>query len=155
VTQAFWPGRLQRLTDGPLYELAHQHGADIILDGGHNPAAGAAIADHLRRLDDRPTYLICGMLNTKDVTGYLRPLASVAKGLFAVAIPDAPATLPPAETVSAAKQVCLAAETSASVEDALKTILAGGENPRILICGSLYLIGAILRKNAPGHHSLT
>ena len=85
MTQAFWPARMQRLKSGPLVTVAP--GIELWLDGGHNPAAGEAIAAHLGTLPKRPTYLICGMLNTKDIGGYLRPLAGHAEALYAVSIP--------------------------------------------------------------------
>ncbi|MGE4326068.1 MAG: folylpolyglutamate synthase/dihydrofolate synthase family protein, partial [Pseudodonghicola sp.] len=67
VTRAYWPARLQRLKTGPLVEAAP--GAELWLDGGHNPAAGIVLGAHLQSLPKRPTHLICGMLNTKDVKG--------------------------------------------------------------------------------------
>ncbi|MGY9037579.1 MAG: bifunctional folylpolyglutamate synthase/dihydrofolate synthase, partial [Rhodobacterales bacterium] len=70
VTRAAWPARMQRLREGPLVDSAPK--AELWLDGGHNPAAGDAIAAVLDELPARPTYLICGMLNTKDIGGYLR-----------------------------------------------------------------------------------
>jgi len=85
VTGADWPARLQRLRQGPLIEAAGD--CEVWLDGGHNPAAGAALAEALSRLPHRPTHLICGMLNTKDVSGYMRPLSAVARSLLAVSIP--------------------------------------------------------------------
>jgi len=70
MTEASWPARMQRLQKGPLVETAGA--AELWLDGGHNAAAGQALAAVLAGLPKRPTHLICGMLNTKDVSGYLR-----------------------------------------------------------------------------------
>ncbi|WP_323767610.1 folylpolyglutamate synthase/dihydrofolate synthase family protein [Marinovum sp.] len=145
VTGAFWPARMQRLTEGALAALAPQ--AELWLDGGHNAAAGAALAAHLARLPDRPTHLICGMLNTKDVTGYLRPLAGVAESLTAVAIPGEANTLPAEATVAAAKAVDLPARSAPTVSDALRALHQTVPEARILICGSLYLAGSVLRAN--------
>ncbi len=145
VVGAQWPARMQRLKTGPLVEIAGA--AELWLDGGHNAAAGIALADVLAKLPKRPTHLICGMLNTKDVTGYLRPLAAEATSLTAVSIPGEAATLSAEETEAAAKSVDLQAYTAENVTDALKAILARDPNSRVLICGSLYLAGAILREN--------
>ncbi|MFN6980052.1 MAG: bifunctional folylpolyglutamate synthase/dihydrofolate synthase, partial [Gemmobacter sp.] len=79
VTRADWPARMQRLRRGPLSTAAP--GVELWLDGGHNPAGGAAIAATLAAMSARPTYLIAGMLNTKDVTGFMRPLAGHARHL--------------------------------------------------------------------------
>ena len=146
VTKAQWPARMQRLRSGPLTDQAA--GAELWLDGGHNAAAGHALAELLSELPPRPTHLICGMLNTKDVTGYLAPLATQAASLTAVSIPDEPATLSAAETAAAATAVNLPATTANTVSDALAAITAGDPAARVLICGSLYLAGKILRDNA-------
>lgn len=146
VSQAFWPARMQRLRNGPLVDAAPE--AELWLDGGHNPAAGAALAATLSSLPKRPTHMICGMLSTKDVSGYLEPLADVASSLHAVAIPGEEATLPAEDTAAAAKSVGLESTVAQSVAEALSTIVATDPTSRILICGSLYLAGAILRENS-------
>ncbi|WP_120503102.1 bifunctional folylpolyglutamate synthase/dihydrofolate synthase [Sulfitobacter mediterraneus] len=145
VTKAFWPARMQRLKGGPLFEIAGD--AELWLDGGHNPAAGDAIASVLSERGTRPTYLICGMLNTKDIGGYLRPLAAQAKSLHAVSIPGESATLAASETAAAARGEGMEAYEAESVAEALRDIVAKDQNARVLICGSLYLAGAILREN--------
>ncbi|WP_170330378.1 bifunctional folylpolyglutamate synthase/dihydrofolate synthase [Ruegeria arenilitoris] len=145
VTKAEWPARMQRLKTGPLIEAAPQ--AELWLDGGHNAAAGIALADVLAKLPNRPTHMICGMLNTKDVTGYLAPLAKRAQSLTAVSIPGEAATLSAEDTAAAAGRVNLPATTADSVSDALMKIIAENPQARVLICGSLYLAGNILREN--------
>ncbi len=146
VTKAEWPARMQRLKTGPLVEQAPQ--AELWLDGGHNAAAGIALADVLASLPERPTHMICGMLNTKDITGYLAPLAQKADSLTAVSIPGEQNTLSADETATAAAKVNLAATTADSVAEALAVITAQTPDARVLICGSLYLAGNILRENA-------
>lgn len=145
VTNAFWPARMQRLKEGPLVDAAPE--AELWLDGGHNPAAGDALAETLARMPERPTHLICGMLSTKDVAGYLRPLAAHAQSLHAVAIPGETATLPAEDTAAAADSVGLAAVVSGSVGEALDDIVSRDRTARVLICGSLYLAGSVLREN--------
>ncbi|MFK7763590.1 MAG: folylpolyglutamate synthase/dihydrofolate synthase family protein [Roseobacter sp.] len=145
VTQAFWPARMQRLRDGGLVETVES--AEIWLDGGHNPAAGEALAAHLKSLPLRPTYLICGMLNTKDTGGYMRPLAAVCDGLIAVSIPGEPSTLTAQETADAACAAGMKAHVADDVKSALTKIVGATPDARILICGSLYLAGAVLREN--------
>ncbi len=145
VTNAFWPARMQRLKEGPLVDAAPE--AELWLDGGHNPAAGDALAETLARMLERPTHLICGMLSTKDVAGYLRPLAAHAQSLHAVAIPGETATLPAEDTAAAAESVGLSAVVSGSVGEALDDIISRDPTARVLICGSLYLAGSVLREN--------
>ncbi|QCO56019.1 bifunctional folylpolyglutamate synthase/dihydrofolate synthase [Pseudorhodobacter turbinis] len=145
LTRAEWPARMQRLRKGPLVEAAPN--AEIWLDGGHNPAGGNAIAATLGAMPKRPTHLICGMLNTKDISGYLRPLVPHVASLSAVSIPGEAATLPASVTSDAAAQTGMVAVEKASVLDALRAIVAAEPGARVLICGSLYLAGQVLREN--------
>ena len=145
ATRAFWPARMQRLIRGPLVDAAP--GVELWLDGGHNPAGGEAVAATLAAMAPRPTHAICGMLNTKDVTGYMRPLAPVLAGLTAVTIPGEKNTLPAEVTAAAATSAGIPATTAETVGAALAAIAAQDPRARVLICGSLYLAGAILREN--------
>ncbi len=145
VTLAYWPARMQRLRTGPLVEAAPQ--VELWLDGGHNPAGGQAIAATLARMPQRPTHLICGMLNTKDVLGYMQPVAAQATTLTAVSIPGEKNTLPAEVTRDAAIAAGIPATTAPSVAEALSNIAAKDPEARVLICGSLYLAGSVLREN--------
>ena len=145
VTRAYWPARMQRLRHGPLVEIAGA--SELWLDGGHNPAAGAALAETLEGLAARPTHLVCGMLRTKDASGYMTHLAGVAESLTAVAIPGETATLSAEETAEAAMSAGLSVKTAGSVTEAVAAIAAEAPGARILICGSLYLAGHVLREN--------
>ncbi|MDG2404283.1 MAG: bifunctional folylpolyglutamate synthase/dihydrofolate synthase [Paracoccaceae bacterium] len=146
TTQAIWPARLQRLKHGPLAKSAPK--AELWLDGGHNPAAGQALATHLACQPKRPTSLICGMLNTKDVNGYLAPMAPHITELWAISIPGEANTLPSKDTAAAARRVGMIAKTAQDVPEALAKILQSAPSSRILICGSLYLAGQVLRQNS-------
>ena len=145
MTEATWPARMQRLRRGPLLDIAPR--AELWLDGGHNPHAARAIADLLAAMPARPTHLICGMLNTKDVTGYMAPLARVARSLHAVSIPGQAATLDAAETARTARAAGFTAHEADSPAAALAAITARDPRARVLICGSLYLAGEILKEN--------
>lgn len=145
MLNANWPARMQRLRHGPLIDAAGD--AEIWLDGGHNKAAGHALAEALGRLPDRNLYLVVGMLNTKDATGYMRPLKTRADRLYGVSIPGEAATLSAQETVDAARKVGFDAEISADFQSAVSDIVKADPAARILICGSLYLAGNVLQLN--------
>ncbi|WP_300532864.1 folylpolyglutamate synthase/dihydrofolate synthase family protein [uncultured Mameliella sp.] len=145
MTRADWPARMQRLRKGPLAEMAPE--AELWLDGGHNPAAGKALAAHLGGLPGRPTHLICGMLNTKDARGFLGPLAAVADSLTAVNIPGEANTLSAEDTARMAEDAGHRALKAEDVTTALRAIVSETPEARVLICGSLYLAGGILREN--------
>jgi len=145
MTNVTWPARMQRLTKGPLTDTAPQ--AELYLDGGHNPSAGAALATLMASLPPRPLHMVCGMLNTKDIGGYLRPLAQYALSLHGVSIPGQVATLSAAETVAAARAEGMTALEAENAEAAVQAIIARDPTARILICGSLYFAGEVLRNN--------
>jgi dihydrofolate synthase/folylpolyglutamate synthase len=144
-TNVTWAARMQRLSHGPLIDAGPE--AEFWLDGGHNAACAATLAETLTRLPNRPTHLICGMLNTKDISGYLEPLIAHTASFTAVSIPNEVNTLPADVTAQAARDVGMAATEADSVMAAVQSILDKQADARILICGSLYLAGAILREN--------
>lgn len=149
MSQVRWPARLQNLTDGPLRALLPPD-AELWLDGGHNPSAGQALALALKEMTPaRPLHLIIGMLNTKDARGFLAPLADLAAGVHAVPVAGEPAGMEPEALAAAARELGIQTQTDLSVEDALKAIAQtqGAGAPRVLICGSLYLAGQVLRDN--------
>ena len=145
MLNADWPARMQKLKNGPLITLAPD--AEIWLDGGHNKAAGHALSEAISRLQSRKLFLIVGMLNTKDVMGYMQPLLNKSSDLYGVSIPGEAATMSAQETVDIAKDVGFKAIVSENVESAIKDIVKYDHNARILICGSLYLAGYILKEN--------
>jgi dihydrofolate synthase/folylpolyglutamate synthase len=145
--RAEWPARIQRLTKGALAEAARAAGAELWLDGGHNAAAGEALGRHFRTLPPAPLQLICGMLDTKDPKGFVAPFVGLADHLHAVAIPDSTAGIPPSHMAGIASAAGVPSSECPSVEQALATALAAGAK-RIVICGSLYLAGAVLRAGA-------
>jgi dihydrofolate synthase/folylpolyglutamate synthase len=142
-----WPARLQRLTRGPLVELMPS-GWELWLDGGHNPGAGAVLADFVAGWRDRPLFLVVGMLNTKDSAGFLGPLAPHAKALAAVTIPGEQNPLPAEAIATAAGTVGINASTASSVDAALARFMLDSTSGRVLICGSLHLAGTVLAQNS-------
>ena len=144
-----WPARLQRLTRGPLAEIAPQ-GWELWLDGGHNDSAGEALADWLALQEPRPTYLIVGMLNSKTPESFLAPLADHVREGWAIDIPGEPASLDAQSIVRHAHAAGIAVFTAADSPAAALAELAQqrhGSPARVLICGSLYLAGHILGSN--------
>jgi dihydrofolate synthase / folylpolyglutamate synthase len=146
LRQIEWPARLQRLTRGPLVQMMPP-GWELWLDGGHNPGAGVILGEAVAGWRDRPLYLVVGMMNTKDVAGFLAPLAPYTKALAGVTIPGEENPLP-AETIAAtARSVGMNAATAVSVGDALADIMADPTTGRVLICGSLHFAGTVLKEN--------
>ena len=117
---------------------------ELWLDGGHNPGAGEALAEHLRSWTDRPAHLVVGMKQSKDPAGFLVPLLPFAATLWAVREPGQHMALPVEAIVAASGGV---ARPGPTVEDALRALrrLPPGPPARVLVCGSLYLAGEVLK----------
>ena len=145
LTDASWPARMQLLKSGPIVEAAC--GSEVWLDGGHNVAAGVAVARSLQELPPRNTRIICGMLNTKDIRSYLAAMRTAADKLYGVPIPGEGASLTASEVVVAANDVGFTAEHAKTAEEAARRTATEDPRARILICGSLYLAGTVLRDN--------
>jgi dihydrofolate synthase/folylpolyglutamate synthase len=146
-----WPARLQKLTRGPLPETLPP-GCELWLDGGHNEDCGLALArmasDWAKEPAPLPLYLVFGMLTTKDASGFLRPLARHAKAACAVPFPEGHSAYTPPEACAKAAEVGLDCAPANDIGAALEDLLATQPAPmRILICGSLYLAGAVLARN--------
>jgi dihydrofolate synthase/folylpolyglutamate synthase len=153
MRSVYWPGRMQRLQKGRLAELAPE-GAEIWLDGGHNPGAGLVVAEALVEQEERqprPLFLICGMINTKDQTSYFNAFVGMARHVFTVPVTASDAGVPNAELAIRAEEAGLSAEPVASVANALMLLRDTWDEkeppPRILIGGSLYLAGTVLAEN--------
>ena len=141
------PGRLQRLMRGPLVALLPAT-CELWLDGGHNPAAGEALAASVDRADPRPLHLVVGMLSTKDLSGFLRPLSTLARSLHTVPVPDESASRDPIEAAAQAMRLGIPATPASDLTRALRAIAQIETGPaRVLVCGSLYLAGHVLREN--------
>lgn len=154
VSSARWPARLQRLTYGPLVDLAREllgEEPEIWLDGGHNPHAARAVSAAMAGFEERnskPLVMISGMQANKDAAGYFSSFTGLAAKLYAVAANhDGVASAD--EVEKAARKAGLNAEVATSAEDALRLLCAqkNSEPPRLLISGSLYLAGEILKEN--------
>jgi dihydrofolate synthase/folylpolyglutamate synthase len=149
LVQVEWPARLQRLTRGPLV-AALPPDWELWLDGGHNPDAGEALAlEAARWARERPLHLVFGMINTKDIAGFLAPLAPFARSLQALTIPNEANAVPAATLVQAARGLGMAARPVPDAAAAIDALVAGEASgpARVLICGSLYLAGTVLAEN--------
>lgn len=129
LATAKWPARLQRLSAGPVVG-----NRQVWLDGGHNPSAGAALAQHFT---GQHFHLIIGMLANKDPAALTAPLATNAASISAVPVPTHDWHPAAAFGPTAVAYPDVSAALAALPSDDLP----------VLIAGSLYLAGAVLRLN--------
>ena len=159
LLKAVWPARLQNLTKGLYAGMAREAEAELWLDGGHNPHAARAVANAMAELEqttERPLILITGILANKDIGGFLDAFEGLASAVIGVSIPDHESLAP--ETL---KELAMTRNMlgfiSGNMTKAVQKAINLGEAlsrettddpiipPRILICGSLYLAGEVLK----------
>lgn len=136
---AEWPARLQRLRGGLVAKLPE--GSQLWLDGAHNPGGGQALAEQLDAWDG-PTVLVVGMKQSKDVVEFIAPLLTRAVRIYAVTEPGQHLALPVDKIIEASGGVAV---PGPDVAGALRQITLP---VRVLICGSLYLAGEVLKLDA-------
>jgi dihydrofolate synthase / folylpolyglutamate synthase len=151
LVKADWPARLHRLAHGPLVDRAPA-GSELWLDGGHNPDGGRVIAAALADLEERvsrPLVLIVGMLASKDCEGFLGNFAGLARRMIAVPVPGVEKGLSAEAVADTARAIGISATSRDNLIEALEAArkLDLDPPPRILITGSLYLAGEVLREN--------
>jgi dihydrofolate synthase/folylpolyglutamate synthase len=147
---AEWPARLQRLGLGRLLDLLPS-GSELWLDGGHNPAAARAVADFFRAHvpAGRPFHLVFGLLENKDAPGVLKAFRNRALTVHSIPV-EGHAHHSPTALAQFAREAGLGAVPSTNVEAALGWIGRHADRaqpPIVLILGSLYLAGEVLKAN--------
>ncbi|WP_336964309.1 folylpolyglutamate synthase/dihydrofolate synthase family protein [Sphingobium aquiterrae] len=158
---AHWPARLQRMDNGPL--LAPLADADgvltrlVWLDGGHNAGAGEMLGAFFdaERLAGQRLQLVIGMLENKDIDDFLTPLEGKVAHIHCLPVPGH-AHHPLARFAQIAARWgigCTAYEQPAQAIGAIAIADGPPSDPAspagapVLICGSLYLAGEVLRLN--------
>jgi dihydrofolate synthase/folylpolyglutamate synthase len=150
VAKAEWPARMQRLSHGKLLGLLPT-GSELWLDGGHNADGGRAVANALADLEERvsrPLVLVVGMLASKDAGAFLRNFSGLARRLIAVPISDQQKSLPADTIADLARAANIPAQACGDIESAFAEVgRLDLDPPRVMITGSLYLAGAVLKAN--------
>jgi dihydrofolate synthase/folylpolyglutamate synthase len=144
-----WPARLQHIT-GTTLNTPLPEGSDLWLDGGHNPAAGETLRTFLQHINpvERSVMMVVGMMNSKDAAGFLKPLAGLVDQVVAVSIPGEEGAASPGSVAAAATDVGINGVVAKNVEAAIEMISTASKPnrpPFVIICGSLYLAGSVLR----------
>lgn len=137
VAGAFWPARLQRLGTGPLTGLLPP-ATEVWLDGAHNGDAGLQLARHFAS-EPRRIHLIAGMLANKHPEAILDPLRDRLASLTVVPVPG--------HEHHDAAAFGSEARYATDVEAALRALTVDPARDIVLIAGSLYLAGEVLRAN--------
>jgi dihydrofolate synthase/folylpolyglutamate synthase len=153
MKSVYWPGRMQSLPHGQLADLISGLDAEIYIDGGHNPDAANIIVNSIKQMDERPLYLISAMLNTKEPHDFFEKFADKVEHLITIPVVTSDAGIPADKLAAIAQQSGIAAQSGEDLTSAFRSISKLHREtdhtipPRILICGSLYLVGDVLAQN--------
>lgn len=150
-----WPGRLQKLVSGRFVEKLPS-GWELWLDGGHNDSAGEVLAEQMKEWrsqnsgEERPVFVVLGMLSTKRPQEFMKPMLPHIKEWRTVAIPGEPLCFTAEELAKSAQELGI---ENISPEESPKLAISAlsrckAVKARILVCGSLYLVGHCLRENS-------
>ncbi len=151
LTQARWPGRLQRLNPHPLCTLIPAN-AELWLDGGHNDSAAQVLAQQAlswHATDAKPLHVVMAMKRDKQADQFINPLLPHLASLTIIPLPGmGEQSHDPHELRQIAQTMnqTLVVKTAPALEDALRQIPADNTPSRILLTGSLFLAGAVLAR---------
>lgn len=131
VANAHWPGRMELFPGPPR----------VLLDGAHNPAGAAALAEALAEIPRRKLFLVAGVMADKEVTGILAPLLPLADLVFAVA-PALERALPAGELAIHCFAAGVETMEAGSVAEGIELAKnLAQDDDLILVCGSLFTVG--------------
>ncbi len=149
LTKVSWPGRLQKIEKGKLIPKNLELNGEIFLDGGHNKSAGIALSKWVKNFKKIKFYIILGMMNNKDVEGFLKPIKPYIYKLLAIKIPQQKNSYDSKDIFKISKSLDINSQVTESLEKALQIISDEKMSipKKILITGSLYLVGSFLEKN--------
>ena len=145
-----WPGRLQKINEGPLSPTALGFNAELFVDGAHNPSGGKVIADWSKKQDPSTLFIIVGIMKNKNLEDFLKPFGAIINKLIATKIPDEINAQDPKIILDACSKLkipCISANDLVTAMQIIKredSVLP----KRILITGSLYLVGKFLEYNS-------
>ena len=147
IGETIWPARLEHIKSGKLNQYIGNTN-EIWLDGGHNAHAAQALAEALNELEAKKLIMIIGMLSTKDSNNFLVPFKGKIFKLFSIKIPNQDNSQDPQNISKNAKKIGIDSTPAKDIFDAFDKIkLLPEDSYRIIICGSLYLTGEIIKLN--------
>lgn len=147
-----WPARMQRLRSGPIFDALPDH-VEVWLDGGHNAAAAEQIRNSFEswnRAEAKPTFLVCAMLNTKNQEAFFRQLTGFIEFGASIPVTGEAASTPPDLLAEFANNAGLSLSPAASLDAAVNLLQPrlSAQPCRLLIAGSLYMAGDILKTHS-------
>jgi len=155
ISSAYWPARLEKINYGKLNKIVKSYNLsnELWLDGGHNADASRVLSISIASMSNLDLHIIYGSLKNKDYTTFLLNIKELSTSLWAIKIKNQPSSLTVETIVSKAKEIgYLEPRKIGSIAEGLNKICSQSNSSvrpiRILICGSLYLAGQVLKENS-------
>ena len=143
VTNIELKGRLQEIKTGKLKELARDN--RLFFDGGHNKNAANSLAKWLESLN-KDVHLILGMMKDKDHQEFVNSFKNKIKSLTLIDIPNQDGTISKEDFKSKIQGYISEIKLADNIEQSI--ILNSNSSAQvILIAGSIYLAGEVLKLN--------
>ena len=145
VHETFWPARMQQIDNGKLKEIAGKN-YELWLDGGHNSHASEMLLDNLKKWEKDNLFLIFGMINGKEPKEFLTKIFPLIKSLQVIPIKKHQ-FIGSKEIQQIFKDEYGIIRPEKTIQNAIKYITNNFTGGKIIICGSLYLAGDVLKSN--------
>jgi len=145
VHETFWPARMQQIDNGKLKEIAGKN-YELWLDGGHNSHASEMLLDNLKKWEKDNLFLIFGMINGKEPREFLKRIFPLIKSLQVIPIKKHQ-FIGSKEIQQIFKDKCEIIRPEKNIQNAIKYVTNNFTGGKIVICGSLYLAGDVLKSN--------
>lgn len=151
MTSVKWPGRLQKLEDGKLAALLPE-GWEIWLDGAHNDSGAEVLLEYMQEWQDgKPLHILTAFKSKKDAAGFYKPFAGHVETVTVLKEDFGAPMAPPEDLLLGLSAMGFSTALSENLESAIGRLVFQFDRPqRILVTGSLYLVGRVLRESAKG-----
>jgi dihydrofolate synthase/folylpolyglutamate synthase len=148
MTSVDWPGRMQKLNGGKLAALLPE-GWELWIDGAHNDSGAEVLLEHMQEWqDEKPVHILTAFKSRKDIAGFYKPLVGHARTVTVLADDFGAPMMAPHDLVSSLSSLGFPVSLAENLERALGSLVFQFDQPqRILVTGSLYLVGRVLREN--------
>ena len=148
IRSAVWPGRMQNLNNGKLKKIVGEN-FELWLDGGHNAHASEILFTEIDKWKNSKIILILGMVSGKDPVKFLKKIVNKISLLILLPIDNHQYIHPYKIKESLNKSLAgfKEIETCVNINEALKLISNRFIKGKVLICGSLYLAGEVLKND--------
>ena len=148
ITETYWPARIEPIKKGKIVEMLPNKNWELFLDGAHNTHGAGALARWAEKRKEKPLYIIFGTTKGKDVTEYLKILKPHVRFVCGICVNHETNAQRGTVISEIASSLDIPTKAFDFLPNAIKYITEiESDDTIILICGSLYLAGDVMKIN--------